>query len=943
MLLVTVATGCVVFLAVDRVREPHLHALLEASLAAEVDRDAREIRARLDAYGETHELAATHLACAPRFIDYAASLQPPAPPVARGLGGGSPCWLPDAAELRRLSRLQYALLIDRNGVVREAYGPGRTPPPEQLLRQAPQLLVRCRGRACVTLVGGTPFLLAAATAAGKRGEPLATLLIATAFDGAFLASLQRAPVTGAVLAVVGPDGAVLASSRPDLAPPGSPAAALAPRHVSSSRLPFDEEAADPGLGFVYAVPRDALAGLSASLVRGQRRERLALSCLFVLASSLIVAWIGARVSQVARHVMRVSASTLGLPLAPAGGGDQIQALLGQFRLFTEEILANRERIGHQAAALLQEKTVYLDHVLSSTGQAIVAVDLSRRVKYANDAARELSPGANLEVGTLIHDAASEDVPLAQLFAEAERDASAGGGQPYTRTVELPGPEGARILAASVLRVFDRDQAPIGALLILRDETQRRHAEEAVKASEMKYRTLHQSLRDGYVLRDGKGAIIDFNESFRLMLGYGREELTGLTSEAITPEPWHRAEREILERQVFTRGYSDVYEKEYRRKDGTVLPVELRNFLLKDDAGRSTGTWALVRDISERKQTERDLQIKGSAIETALSGIAFADLPGKITYVNRAFLDLWGYATAGECVGRPVGDFWLQPEGSREVAAALWERGGWFGEMVARRKDGSIFIAQESASLVRDREGRPLCRMAAFVDVTERREAETRTRAALQEKEMLLREIHHRVKNNLQIIASLLYLQAEQVQEPHALKLLQESRDRIKSMALVHEKLFGARDLSRVDLAGYLQSLAGYLTHVHDAGRRGVKVAVDVDEVTLGIDLAAPCGLIVHELLSNALKYAFPEGRPGSISVAAARGADGTIALEVADDGVGLPAGLEAGGGATLGLRLVRQLVGQLRGTLAVSRSGGTRFHISFSEEARKDKEVNHGA
>jgi len=203
------------------------------------------------------------------------------------------------------------------------------------------------------------------------------------------------------------------------------------------------------------------------------------------------------------------------------------------------------------------------------------------------------------------------------------------------------------------------------------------------------------------------------------------------------------------------------------------------------------------------------------------------------------------------------------------------------------------------------------------------------RSSLEEKEVLLKEIHHRVKNNLQVISSLLSLQSTYVRDAADAEIFRESQNRIRSMALIHEKLYQSGSVSRVDFPQYARSLATTLFRSYRPAESNVRLEVDFGDVALGIDAAVPCGLIINELLSNALKHAFPGGREGTITLAL-REQGGTTRLTVKDDGVGFPDRLDVHQPSSLGLQLVNTLVAQIGGALEVRRTGGTEFHIAFS-------------
>jgi PAS domain S-box-containing protein len=247
------------------------------------------------------------------------------------------------------------------------------------------------------------------------------------------------------------------------------------------------------------------------------------------------------------------------------------------------------------------------------------------------------------------------------------------------------------------------------------------------------------------------------------------------------------------------------------------------------------------------------------------------------------------------------------------------------------RDGRVIWFHCEAKLVRDKVGRPWLLHGVAFDITERKLAEQRLLDSLDEKDVLLREIHHRVKNNLAVISSLFYLQSTYTDDPVTLKLLQESQDRVRSMALVHELLYGSENLAAVDFSKYASDLCEQLieTYGHPAGR--VRLTLDLEPFRLNIDQAVPCGLVLNEIVSNAIKHAFPGGRTGTIHLTLRRGSDGACLVSVADDGVGIPPGTDLAAPASLGLRLIRTLARQLDGQIAVEPSHpGTELRLTFN-------------
>jgi two-component sensor histidine kinase len=221
----------------------------------------------------------------------------------------------------------------------------------------------------------------------------------------------------------------------------------------------------------------------------------------------------------------------------------------------------------------------------------------------------------------------------------------------------------------------------------------------------------------------------------------------------------------------------------------------------------------------------------------------------------------------------------------------------------------------------------LCARQA-ADLIEQKRIEAQLTTSLREKEVLLKEIHHRVKNNLQVVASLLYLQSDSLDDPQLLAQFQESQHRIHSMALIHETLYQARDLAHVDFAQYIQALAAYLMQSYTVDDARIILQTHTHEVWLDIDAAVPCGLILNELVSNTLKHAFPDGRPGEIHLDL-RSEPGLTTLRVRDTGVGFPDGLDVRQAESLGLQLVGMLTEQLGGTIDLSRAEGTTVTLTF--------------
>jgi two-component sensor histidine kinase len=222
------------------------------------------------------------------------------------------------------------------------------------------------------------------------------------------------------------------------------------------------------------------------------------------------------------------------------------------------------------------------------------------------------------------------------------------------------------------------------------------------------------------------------------------------------------------------------------------------------------------------------------------------------------------------------------------------------------------------------------RLSKYAENDERDRALEAIKVALREKELFFREAHHRIKNNLQIIASLLSLQASYIPDPLIREMFMDSQDRVRSMALIHEALSQSGDMGEIDFAAYIRQLASQLLHIHNGESDRITLQLHLDDFLLDVNKATPCGLILNELLCNALKHAFPAGRSGEIHIDLRLDAAQQVTLVVSDTGIGLPIELDFPDAETLGLQLIFTLTEQLDGTLALDRSNGTVFTLSFS-------------
>jgi PAS domain S-box-containing protein len=436
--------------------------------------------------------------------------------------------------------------------------------------------------------------------------------------------------------------------------------------------------------------------------------------------------------------------------------------------------------------------------------------------------------------------------------------------------------------------------------------------------------------DAILVIDTDGQLCHANSLAEELFGYGRGELAGRPfGSLVAPHSLPAITSRCLE--CLTGPASRVAPQILTglKKNQQFFALEARFSRLP--LGSGVAIIVVARDISDRM---RDESMFRGFLESAPDAVVVVNRAGSIVLVNALTERMFGY-TRDELLGQPVEA--LVPERFRR--AHVRDREGYSQaprtrpmgagqDLLGRRKDGTEFPVEISLSPLETEQGTLVT--SIIRDTTERRETETRIKASLREKEVLLKEIHHRVKNNLQVTSSLLKLQSAYIQDRQALEMFSDSQNRIRSMALVHEKLYQSSDLSRVNFSEYVESLAALLFRSFGVDPNQIRLRVEAGKAFLTIETAVPCGLIVNELLSNCLKHAFPEKRAGEIRIRVVEdAASSSLVLAVSDTGVGLPPGLDITRTETLGLQLVRTLTRQIAGRLEVHTNGRTEFSVRF--------------
>lgn len=475
----------------------------------------------------------------------------------------------------------------------------------------------------------------------------------------------------------------------------------------------------------------------------------------------------------------------------------------------------------------------------------------------------------------------------------------------------------------------------GTLVVsaIRDITSR------VRAQEERYRlaAIIESATDAIIGKSLQGTIQSWNPAAERMFGYTAAEITGRHISVLIPEPM-RAEEERIMRQIHHGSRVEPYESRRVHKSGRLIEVWLTVSPVRDGQGRIVGASKIVADLTNRRRAERQFQ---ALLESAPDAIVIVRADGRIALVNSQTEKLFGYERQ-DLLGQNVE--MLMP--ARFHARHPSHRSGYFAsphprpmgnglELRGLRKDGTEFPIEISLSPIETAEG--LLVSSAIRDVTDRKRAEQLLLDSLKEKEVLLKEIHHRVKNNLAVISSLFYLQSSYLHDERMRTIMQQSQDRVRSIAMVHESLYSHDNLAEVDFSEYVATLSARLVASYGLDGRPVVLTTALEPILLGIDTAVPCGLILNELVTNAIKHGLAQG--GTLHVTLRRVDPGTFALGVRDDGTGLPQGFDMGGGTSLGMRLMRSLSKQINGQIVLRPAApGTEALLTAPLRQKKEEE-----
>lgn len=441
--------------------------------------------------------------------------------------------------------------------------------------------------------------------------------------------------------------------------------------------------------------------------------------------------------------------------------------------------------------------------------------------------------------------------------------------------------------------------------------------------------------DMMIAVDDDNGIMVFNKAAREKFGYSEEEVIGLETSVLyaDPDQLNKVKTAMSEKGSFAG------EVVNRTKSGETFLVFLSATRIYNDQGEQVGAMGVSRDITRVKAEEKhalEQAAKINAIFQSSSKMMMWTLDGdlQITSSNDSFKRI---LRKGLGLDLNEGDAFIK-------VMQPFVADGNFEKYHKKYKKALVGVPQEFETEMFNRRGDKIwvetilnpikiegvgIREISCVarEITDKKRAVIKLRSSLREKDVLLQEVHHRVKNNLQVISSILNLQSGQIEDQRILDLLKQSQDRIRSMSYVHESLYQNKNFSFIDLSDYVLGLTRNLMHSYVNGRQ-ITLSTKLGHVELDLDQAVPCGLLLNEMITNSLKYAFPEGKEGELNIEVGE-EDGKVILKVGDNGIGLPKGLGLDRVSTLGLQLVNTLVDQLDGSIELEPKSGTNYLVTF--------------
>jgi PAS domain S-box-containing protein len=455
-----------------------------------------------------------------------------------------------------------------------------------------------------------------------------------------------------------------------------------------------------------------------------------------------------------------------------------------------------------------------------------------------------------------------------------------------------------------------------------------------QSQETYYQTIFENTGAATVIIEENKLISLVNMQFTSLTGYSKNEIEGKMewTEIFSQEDISQMKEYHQLRRVNPDYAPRNYEARIVTRNGAVKPVHLTVAMIPG----TEKSMASILDMTELRRSKMAIKESQerfkSIFENAAEAIILFDCQGNIVEFNGKFKETFGFKN-GEIIGQNflhMGSMMgMHNEESRKILNDLISGNELKQvEWILENKDGKKIIFRVRPSLIKTKTS-VIGILLIMEDITELKNVENSLKYSLKEKEVLLREIHHRVKNNLQIISSLLSLQRLQVEDPQTADILWECQGRVRAMAMIHENIYQSQDIGRINFKNYVEMLLYDIFNLYRVNKKSVILEMRIKGVKMGIETAMPCGLVINELATNSIKHAFPQGN-GIIKIELKTDDDAHI-LIIEDDGIGLPENLDPQKSKKLGLMVVNTLVNQLNGEMEIDRTNGTKFIIKFSE------------
>jgi PAS domain S-box-containing protein len=335
------------------------------------------------------------------------------------------------------------------------------------------------------------------------------------------------------------------------------------------------------------------------------------------------------------------------------------------------------------------------------------------------------------------------------------------------------------------------------------------------------------------------------------------------------------------------------------------------------------------EVKTKQLSEKNMELEKLSLVASRTGnaVMVTDASGRIEWVNDAFIKMIGGSQ--QFIGKRLADINIYERVQEAIDEALKEKKSKIFESKIQTERNTDLWISSTLTPIYDEKNSLKEMVIVDTDITASKVLENQIKASLHDKDVLLKEIHHRVKNNLQIIISLLNLQSGYIKDEQSLKAVKDGQSRVRSMALVHEKFYQAEELTEINFAEYVDKLCQFLFQSYGDKTDRVQLVIDADKVAFDMDTAMPCGLLINEIVSNSLKYAFPGDRKGEIKIELRKLPEHRVMMSISDNGIGLPDDFNIEQAESLGLQLIMALANQLDGELIVSRENGPRFSITF--------------